>query len=371
MENPTEIFQINREITLYTPAETPLTFQGLTLNLTAQENEIQKCCLTLLVSYDIYEKIDQLELFNLKLEARVPLVEGDFLPQRAIALEAALRPDLLPQLAEKAKTAEEIINYLENLGLQPNIAEALNCTENWYGLSVKQQQDSAEIGYRTLWEYANLDTINQVVNAGNQVVQHLAKFIKELAESLMTEVESEGDTASNLPSFLQKSTSEEVAEEIAVSEVMLEFFEEDDWNYVKLEDSGALQMSYQGDSGRWTCYASADDDSQRLIFYSVAPLTTPLEKIPLMAEFVCKANYGLMIGNFELDFNDGELRYKTSIDVENDRLSTALVRNVVYINLETMDSYLPAIVGIINNQLSPDEAIAKIENQTETETAAE
>jgi hypothetical protein len=30
----------------------------------------------------------------------------------------------------------------------------------------------------------------------------------------------------------------------------------------------------------------------------------------------------MIIGNFEMDFEDGEIRYKTSIDVEDDSLSS-------------------------------------------------
>ena len=35
-----------------------------------------------------------------------------------------------------------------------------------------------------------------------------------------------------------------------------------------------------------------------------------------MAEFLTRANYGLRIGNFEMDFEDGEVRYKSSVDFE-------------------------------------------------------
>ncbi|MDJ1171766.1 hypothetical protein PMG71_20260 [Roseofilum sp. BLCC_M154] len=34
-----------------------------------------------------------------------------------------------------------------------------------------------------------------------------------------------------------------------------------------------------------------------------------------MAEFLTKANYGMILGDFELDLTDGELRDKTSIGV--------------------------------------------------------
>ncbi|MCB0065194.1 MAG: hypothetical protein KDE19_23885 [Caldilineaceae bacterium] len=53
----------------------------------------------------------------------------------------------------------------------------------------------------------------------------------------------------------------------------------------------------------------------------------------------------MMIGNFEFDYTDGEICYKTSIDVEDDRLTTALIKCLVYTNV-MMDKYLPWIINI-------------------------
>ncbi len=69
----------------------------------------------------------------------------------------------------------------------------------------------------------------------------------------------------------------------------------------------------------------------------------------------------MIIGNFELDFTDGEIRYKTSIDVEGDRLTSALIRQLVYANVTMMDEYLPGIKAVVEGELSPEDAIAKIE----------
>ncbi len=69
----------------------------------------------------------------------------------------------------------------------------------------------------------------------------------------------------------------------------------------------------------------------------------------------------MIVGNFELDFTDGEISYKTSIDVEGDRLSFALIQRVVYANVTMMDEYLPGMMSVIYGNVSPEEAIAQIE----------
>jgi hypothetical protein len=91
-------------------------------------------------------------------------------------------------------------------------------------------------------------------------------------------------------------------------------------------------------------------------------MTAPADKRSAMAEFLPRANYGLTIGNFEMDFDSGEIHYKTGIDVEGDRLSTALVRQLVYANVAIVDRYLPGIMAVIYGNVSPMEAIAQIES---------
>jgi len=65
----------------------------------------------------------------------------------------------------------------------------------------------------------------------------------------------------------------------------------------------------------------------------------------------------MIIGNFELDFAEGEVAYKTSIDVEGDRLSFALIQQLVYANVTMMDKYLPGMKLVLESGMSPEDAI--------------
>jgi hypothetical protein len=145
-------------------------------------------------------------------------------------------------------------------------------------------------------------------------------------------------------------------------DAIIEFFNADEWPYAQLEQSSALRMGFQGDNGNWLCYANVREERQQFLFYSVCPVNAPPDKRPLLAEFLTRANYDLPIGNFELDFDDGEIRFKTSADIEGDRLSDALLKNLVYTNVITMDHYLPGIMSVLYGETSPLEAINRLEN---------
>lgn len=128
-----------------------------------------------------------------------------------------------------------------------------------------------------------------------------------------------------------------------------------------VEDKTALGTKLSGENGQWTCLALAKEDEDLFIFYSIYPLTVPLEKRTTVAEFLTRVNYGMLIGNFELDFEDGEVRYKTSINVREDRLSFVLAKHVIYTNIAMMDRYFPSLMQVIQGEDSPIEVVFTIE----------
>ena len=123
-------------------------------------------------------------------------------------------------------------------------------------------------------------------------------------------------------------------------------------------ESGVL-TAYRGETGQWTCQQLCVD-SRRCISLSGANHSAG-GKIPEAAEFITRANYGLTIGNFELDFDDGEVRYKTSLDVEGTALTHSLCRQIVVANVFIMDRYLPGLMAVISGAQTPAQAVANIE----------
>jgi len=141
-----------------------------------------------------------------------------------------------------------------------------------------------------------------------------------------------------------------------------QFFKEDEWPFTQLEGKPILRTGFSGRNGQWNCFAQAREDQYRFIFYSVCPSNVPEPRRQAMAEFLTRANYGLIIGNFELDYSDGEVRYKTSIDVEGDELTSALIKQMVYANVMTFDKYLPGIMKVMYTDVDPTSAVNEIEN---------
>ena len=50
-----------------------------------------------------------------------------------------------------------------------------------------------------------------------------------------------------------------------------------------------------------------------IIIYVIAKLNASPEDYADFAEFITRANYGIAVGNFEFDYRDGEIRYKSNL----------------------------------------------------------
>ena len=142
---------------------------------------------------------------------------------------------------------------------------------------------------------------------------------------------------------------------------LVSFFKAGQWPYTQVGEQPILQIGFRGDNGEWLCYADARAEYAQVLFYSICPTKTPVDRRITVAEFITRANFGMMIGNFELDFEDGEVRYKTSLAVEGFELNDEVIKSIVFSNVAVMDRYLPFLTQVINGQLSPRDAIAKAE----------
>ncbi len=144
-------------------------------------------------------------------------------------------------------------------------------------------------------------------------------------------------------------------------DTLAQFLEDDGWHPQRIEERYIYRMGFSGKNGQVSCFAQIRMDLEQFLFYAVAPTKAPEDARMAVTEFITRANYGLRIGNFELDFDDGEVRYKSSLDFEGAALTTELIKNAIYPAVQTMDRYLPGLMSVFYASKSPAEAIAEIE----------
>jgi hypothetical protein len=148
---------------------------------------------------------------------------------------------------------------------------------------------------------------------------------------------------------------------LAAYETLGRFLENDKWFPQAVAEQHAYRTYYKGKHGELRVFAQVRVDLEQFIFYAISTVKIPEVARPAVAEFITRANYGLRVGNFELDYSDGEVRYKSSLDFEGETLTLNLIRNAIYPAVQTMDSYLPGLLKVAFGGLTPFEAIEEIE----------
>jgi hypothetical protein len=393
MTTHTETHQLDSELTLQTLSLSPLAIHVVTLILTKQDDQLIESRLTFQVNLELYQRIDTEALFNLKPELRGTLSHGEFLSEPNIEIPATLKPDLLRHLTPDL---DDVPAYLKTLS-QEQPDHPLLSTESWLALQVKQPREPVETGYRTFWDYLSPSAMTTDSIDSEKINDAIINFFKDWAEANLSEMSTSAisqaleeatkefetwvDTSlsaigeeaisqlleemvkasEKLANSSQTEISQQAFSSRKIFEAIINFFTEDDWAYTKIQGEPTLRLAFQGQNGKWTCYAKAREQQQQFVFYSICPVKVPETKNLAIAEFIARANFGMIIGNFELDFTDGEIRYKTSIDVEGANLTFTQIKRLVYANVMMMDQYLPGIMSVIDSDVEPKDAIAQIE----------
>src|SRR5580765_93372 len=124
-------------------------------------------------------------------------------------------------------------------------------------------------------------------------------------------------------------------------------FRENGWPFSDVRGAPVLLSELSGILGRWKFYAQVVEEQDLILLYSVCPFRVPEERRAEVSEFLTRANYGLAAGNFELDFADGEVRYKTALQRHVDGLDAAALKRAVRANGIAMETYLPGVGAVI------------------------
>ena len=354
--------RLDNYVTFIDSSQLPLKIKLIDVSYETKEQEITGFRLTLQTSLQVYQQIENQHLFNLKPDISSNPSNIKFIANSDIIIEATLKPDLVNQLPQNTTNTGEATNFLLHLSeKQPN--HTLLSTESWLALSVKQQQANQEVGYKTFWSYIHPDLMLRENASEEELTKGITDFCPDLISNGLdsTKKEVTEEALGEISNLWSKLTADRSTENVSLFQTVVDFFTRDDWSFMRIQGDDALRLLYEGKNGQWNCYTQAREAQQQFLFYSICPKQIPEAKRMEIAEFITRANYGLIIGNFELDFSDGEVRYKTAIDIRDGELSTETIKKLVYTNVAVMDAYLPGIIDIIENNISPDEAIKKIE----------
>lgn len=121
------------------------------------------------------------------------------------------------------------------------------------------------------------------------------------------------------------------------------------------EDASQVLLWAETKECKYECRASAENDRQLLVFHCICPFKASEEKRAPLNEILARLNADVAIGNFELDMDSGEVRFKTSIALNGSELTPALAEPIVMGCVFTMNAFLQSIGTIVFSDVTSDE----------------
>ena len=108
-------------------------------------------------------------------------------------------------------------------------------------------------------------------------------------------------------------------------------------------------------------------DAERFVVHFIFTGVVPAKRRSKVAEFITRANWGLIEGNFEMDFDSGALRYRVGIDFSATELTEPLVRNAILSGMNNIEPFADALQAVIDGSEEPSAAIKSVSFSPEPE----
>jgi hypothetical protein len=135
---------------------------------------------------------------------------------------------------------------------------------------------------------------------------------------------------------------------MSVKAALFQVLRDDQVAYEVDEARALVRVTGLAPEGDWLLLSQWSENDDELVAYAVCTLAVPEPRRWAVMEFITRANFGLKIGCFELDPDDGELRFRTSVDFEGATVQDAQVRGALFTGVATLRAYLPGIADVID-----------------------
>ena len=159
---------------------------------------------------------------------------------------------------------------------------------------------------------------------------------------------------------MSKNYSEELVS------IVREHLDDKGWTYRFEDDNGVFRFGLNISGNLRSIQYLIDIRDTDYSVYAISPLSADKDnedQLHRMSEAVNRINYGLRDGNFELDLNDGEIRYKSYVNCEDSTLSQAMVRRSIGVPAAMFTRYSKVIIGIIFSDGDPKTLVDQCEGR--------
>lgn len=132
------------------------------------------------------------------------------------------------------------------------------------------------------------------------------------------------------------------------------------WNAYRA-DPPAAYVDLRGEHAVYVCRYFAPDSGRIIVCGTRSPVIVPETARARVMEYITRANYGLMLGGFEMDLDDGRLFFRATCAIEDGVPTTGMICTLANSGVWAFDQYLPEMLKVIHTRRRVVEAIEAAE----------
>ena len=144
--------------------------------------------------------------------------------------------------------------------------------------------------------------------------------------------------------------------------ILTKFFKKEGWKYKFDENENMFECGVDVGNVVGSTRVLVDVEDERVICFYTLPIVAPENVRGNIAELVCRLNFKLANGLFDIDFDDGELRYRYLMPSEELEVSSMeKAHKLLYLPHATISRYGSAFIKVALGVLAPKAAISEAE----------
>lgn len=147
------------------------------------------------------------------------------------------------------------------------------------------------------------------------------------------------------------------------------FLKEDDWHYSFEEEDGVFRFGLRLENRlRHIRYLIKVNECDYSV-YGISPVSADEEDaacMQSMAEYICRVNYGLKSGCFEMDMEDGEIRFHVHVYCKGILPSQEMIKRSIYTVAAMFEHYGQGLMDVIYGGKSAKAAYEACEKRTDS-----
>lgn len=153
---------------------------------------------------------------------------------------------------------------------------------------------------------------------------------------------------------------------------IIEFLESREYRFTSTPEEDRVNLTLAGKHADYRVTMRVTHGGDFFQIYIHYPFRVrEMERRVTVAELICRANYGMLVGGFEIDMEDGEIRFHVAHLIQGLPLSADVVERLLFTAISSLDRYFPAYMQHLHAGLTPGDAVYMSEIDIHASTVGE